>query len=205
MNRKYGLLLLVMVLLVIPARASINFSIVPITPTIHQGDNGDLFDVIMTSTASFSANSFSFEVSTVDTDVTFVSATISTTADPYIFAGNSLFGPNITSLTSLPQTLDASDLTADTLDITIPANTAFALGEVSFNIAGNATPGPFTVTFGNPNANFFSDEAADSIAVTGQQSQQFTIQAPVPEPSTLLPLSALVLGIGAALRRRSRR
>ncbi len=210
---KYALLLLAMAVTVIPAKADVTYSIVQVTGTLNPGDTGDLFDVIMTvsnGTTPFSANSFSFEVSTTDTDITFVDATTATTAATYLFAGNSFadtfLGGDIASPVVLPQTLDASDLTGDFSNMTINPGT-YGLGHVSFNIANNATPGPFTVTFGNAAANVLADSAIPPNTVSPALTpQQFTIQTPpMPEPSTLLPLSALMLAVGAVLRRRSRR
>jgi hypothetical protein len=166
-----------------PARASFNFSIVPITLNPTQGDVGDVFDVVLTNTGpAFQANSFTFEVSTTDGDITFTSADPLNTVDPYIFAGDSFVGSGALN-TGSGQTLDASDLTADFADITVPVG-AVALGEVFYEVAPAAALGPFTITFGVASANGLSDANFDTITPDSLNSQQFDIEQGVPEPAT---------------------
>src|SRR5689334_24995520 len=75
------------------------------------GDVGDTLDILLFNTgpSSVTVNSFNFEITVGSTAIVFTDATIATLAAPYIFAGHSLFGPDIA--TSGPgQILDASDL-----------------------------------------------------------------------------------------------
>jgi hypothetical protein len=68
-----------------------SFSIAPSTVSASAGDVGDAFDVLLTNNGSFdiSVAAFAFEVTVADTDVTLTGADFSTTAAPYIFAGDS--------------------------------------------------------------------------------------------------------------------
>src|SRR5689334_13095918 len=74
--------------------------------------SGNSFDLTLTNTgpASVTVGGFSIAISVSDSHVSFTSATTATSTAPYIFFGNSLFGPVIN--TSSGQTLSASDLFA---------------------------------------------------------------------------------------------
>ena len=87
-----GIWLILAAAAVMPAAsASVIYSIEPVTPVAQPGDVGDVFEVLLNNTGpSISVGAFTFGVTTTDTDITFVSADTSTTADPYIFAGYSL-------------------------------------------------------------------------------------------------------------------
>jgi hypothetical protein len=71
-----------------------------------------MFDVLLTNTGPSSQNiaAFNFELTTVDTNITFTDVTTSTTTAAYIFS-DSLFGPDITTFTSA-QSVEAGDLDA---------------------------------------------------------------------------------------------
>jgi hypothetical protein len=176
-----AMLLSVMLLLAIPARASFSFTIVQITPTLNAGDMNDLMEVqLVNAGPAFSADAFSFQISTSDPDITFGTATSLTTA-PYIFtADNANFNP---IGTGSGQTLSALDFTADGNNVTVPVGTV-GLGLVSFNIAAVPSAFSFTVDFTGPTAvNQLSDLAGDTFTPTTLASQDFTIQPfSVPEP-----------------------
>ena len=202
MNCKFFYFLFAIALTVIPARASLSFSIDQVSSTLTQGDIGDMIEVIMTNSASFNANSFTLEITSDNPGVTFTQVTTGT-SHPYVFAGNSLFGPDITS--SPGTTLDGGDATATPpfADITLAPST-YGMGLVFFNIDPGAATGPVTFSFGNAAVNVFSDAGGDTITPS-LNSLQLNIQAAaVPEPSALLPLAALALAAGFRLRRTGR-
>ena len=109
-------------------------------------------------------------------------ADFSTVAYPYIFAGDS-FDENY----SLP------------LNFT-------GLGDVLFDVADDATPGPFTVSFtgstGVANLNSLSDDAGDAISVDTFSGATGTVASPAPEPGTALLLGGALSILGLLRRKR---
>lgn len=194
MQKRLLLLLLTSAGLLAPvASASVIYSITPIQPVAAPGEVGDAFDVIVTNTgpSSISVGGFFFGISTTDPDVTFTSALISTTADPYIFAGDSFDNHlsiplNFTSGMSLK----ANDQTFDNAGITIGPGVSMALGEVFYNVSPSAVvPGFFTVAFvTNPGVNTLSTPAPTSnITIDVLQSQDIPINTPEPGALLLVP------------------
>jgi len=198
-------------LLCAPVRASAiestSYSIAPVTVAASAGDVGDAFDVLLTNNGSFdiSVAAFAFEVTVADTDVTLTGADFSTTAAPYIFAGDSFDQFNSFTLDtpggidSTAQTLEASDLTNDLAGILLAPGQSLALGEVLFNVANGATPGPFGLSFTGSSSvadsNSLSDPSANAIPVDNFYGGTIMIGS-VPEPGTALPLAgALLLSI----------
>src|SRR5205807_9645410 len=123
------------------------------------------------------------EILASSADVTFTDATTATVSQPYIFSGNSLFGPDI--VTSSPgQTLDASDFVATPLSsTTIAAGGIFGLGRIFFDVSPSATvPETVTVSFNAGNSSL-SDANGNSIAIDSFQSGTIDV---VPEPSAAI-------------------
>jgi hypothetical protein len=183
-------------------------SIQPAVVPAIAGDTGDSFDVVLTNSgpSSISVAAFSFEVSVTDPDITLTSADFST-ALPYIFAGDSFDATNGFPLnTTSGQTLDASDLTNDGAGITVAAGQSFGLGHVLFDVAPNANPGAFPLTFtGGAGANNLSDPNGNNIPIDAFTSAVIVITSPVaavPEPSYFLPLLA-GLAVLAYMRKRA--
>ncbi|HEY1760440.1 MAG TPA: PEP-CTERM sorting domain-containing protein [Bryobacteraceae bacterium] len=173
-----------------PAHASILFTIESVGATSPSTDNS--FEVDLTNTGGdVTIDAFSFGLMVGTTDITFTSATIDTTVNPYIFAGNSLFGPVI-STTSPGQTVLASDLWGGAGDgFTVGAGTSVGLGEVFFDVGPGASPGPDTVSFVSADDSL-SDIDGDPIPIDGESSGTITVAggtSTTPEPSTLLLLS----------------
>jgi hypothetical protein len=160
----------------------------------HPGDVNDVFNVYLTNVgaAPVDVEGFNFEINTTSTDITFEQATTGTTLFSYIFAGNSLFGPVIS--TSAPgQTLDASDNAATPNSFTaINPGASFGLGLVSFNVAPGAPNQVAPVTF-NMNSAFtsVSDQFGNLLPL-----QFASGNISVPEPATglllIVPLAALI-------------
>ena len=132
--------------------------------------------------------------------------TTSTTA-PYIFVGNSFFGPDITIYgdPNVPgQTIAASDLYATPGgSVSLASGASVGLGEVLFDVTSAASPGSFSVDFtgGNGVANSLSDDSGNNVTIDNLNSGSITA---VPEPSTLVVATGtLVLaGIGSFWARR---
>ncbi len=199
-------------ILSLPARADLLFSLEsPITAMA--GDVGDSFDVLLTNTGSSAVTvaDFSFGITTTDTDITFTGATTSTVTEPYIFAGDSFDDDNGFPFYTVPppigQTLEATDASNSGLGDAIGAGDTVAVGNIIFDVANGAAPGPAVVTFEafpttgllDPDFNYLSFTANDgSITVTSTSS--------VPEPATIFTTGAALafgcLGFAFAIRRR---
>ena len=154
-------------------------------------------DLTNTGPAAVSLAGFSFEIDVTDPHITFTSATIATVAT-YVFAGNSLFGPIIS--TSLPgQTLDVSDLWAGAGGATIAAGATVGLGHVSFDVSAGDVPGLATVALSPFPATSLSDPAGANVGVDTLTSGSITVT--VPEPSALM---LVLLGLSALAWTRKR-
>ena len=169
------------------------------------GSTGNQFDVTLTNTgpSAISVAGFNFSVSVVNPLIAFTGATTGTIA-PYIFAGQSLFGPDLTGPVSA-QSIAASDLFDTPLaGALISANSTVGLGRISFNVASGATPGVFAVTFAGFPGTSLSDPAGTDIAIGSLVSGTITIigTTPTPEPSTgsMLLVSLLVGLAGLSCR-----
>ncbi len=183
-----------------PAAAAINLALSPATATVAAGSDDDAFDVTLTNTgpSSIDVAAFAFEFSTSSSYIDFTGATTSTTAAPYIFAGSSLFGPNITA-SATGGTLEASDISILSSGVTVAAGSTVGLGHILFNVSSLAPASVVPVTF----------EAYPSTSLTGPTGNNITINAllsgdidiqpgtmpVVPEPSMIMIYS---VGIGLA-------
>lgn len=165
------------------------------TTTANAGTTGNAFDITLSNSgpSAITLGAFALEISVLpSTDVSFTSATTAT-SQPYVFAGDSLFGPNIDTLTG--QTLDASDVCSACLDA-IASGVTVGLAHVFFDVLPGAQPGLIAVSFGLPYTSL-SDLSGQLLDAT-LQSGTITINdngTSVPEPSTLalLALPAIVL------------
>ena len=187
-----------------PAHADLIVSLQPVTSTPKPGDIGDALEVVLSNSgASVNLNSFFFDVSTTDTDITFTDATAATVINSYIFAANSTFGPDIVNPGFTPgQEISASDIASAPDFTTLGTGGVVSLGEVFYNVAPNAVVQPFAVTF-NQAGTSLSDDLGNNIPIDQFQSATLDISA-VPEPSSILLLltgTAFVLGL--ARRKRS--
>jgi hypothetical protein len=163
--------------------------------TAKPGDVNDLFNVYITNlgAAAVDVESFNFEINTTSTDITFEQATTATTLYPYIFAGNSLFGPVI-SFSSPGQTLDAADTTANSGFTTVNPGASFGLGLISFDVAPGAPNQVAPVNFNtSPAATSISDPAGHPLTLDFA-SGNITVTA-VPEPATGLLLFVPLAGL----------
>jgi hypothetical protein len=152
------------------------------------GEVNDVLNVYITNlgAAPLDVAEFAFEIDTTSPDITFEQATTATTLYPYVFAGNSLFGPVI-STSSPGQKLDASDIAATPTSFTVVnPGASFGLGEIFFNVA------PWAANQLAP-VNFNTSSAFTSVSDQNGNLQPLdfaagSINVVAPEPSTWILL-----------------
>jgi hypothetical protein len=182
------------------ARAAVILSVQPATAAA--GSSGNAFDVDLTNSgpASLTVGSFSFGIVTANFNISFTDANTSTT-DPYIFAGHSLFGPDLSGPTS-GQSLSASDLYAiPGSGFTLGAGRTVGLGHVLFDVSPSSTAGTFPVSLDVFPVTILSDPSGNSISIASLVPGEITITGgmAVPEPSSLLLFltgAMLIAGLG---------
>lgn len=169
--------------------ARADFLIAVSSATAAIGSSGNTLEVELTNTGASAVTfgGFAFGISTLSLDITFTAAITATTAT-YIFATDSLFGPDIATNTGLSLTAaDASALGSDS----VAAGTTVGLGRVSFDVASGATLGPVTVTLAGFPTTSLSDGLGNNLAFTSSNGT-ILVTSPsvgVSEPSTLLLIS----------------
>ena len=179
-----------------PVRAGLILSVQNVSDS--SPSTGDQLEVyLMNSGAPVTVDAFTFGLSMTDPNYTFTSVTTSTTPDIYIFAGNSVFGPTISTTATVDSAI-ASDLWGGAGNgFTVGTGVTVGLGEVSFDIAPNAAPA--TVSF-VANQTSLSDINGSPFSIDSENSGTIAI---VPEPSSVALFgSALILLV---LRRRKHR
>jgi hypothetical protein len=189
--------------LAVPARADLVVTVQSVA--VDAGSTNDALDVTLTNTGTGSVDigGFSFGLST-SLPITFTSATISTTLAPYIFAGDSLFGPIISTV---PPPSGQSLMASDNYDIalsgiTLASGATVGLGHVIFDaglgiypVAVNLMDFPFTS---------LSDLSGADVPITRLVNGTISLRGnSVPEPSTLA-LTVLGVALVAGLSRSRR-
>ncbi len=169
-----------------PCRAGFVIDIVPVNSTVTAGSTNNFFEIRLRNTggntpASNNVAAFSFDLTTSNPGINFTLAPTSTAA-AYIFP-NSGFGPTISSTTGQQLTGSDIDGSSGSPGVTV-GTTPVGLAEVFFDVASNATPGTYNITFdpvgttltdGNSGLNY------TSVTINGGT---ITIQS-VPEPGTI--------------------
>jgi hypothetical protein len=166
--------------------AGITISLTPASATA--GSTGNSFEVDLTNSGSSSVTvgGFSFELSIANPNISLTSANTATTAI-YVFSGDSLFGPNI-STSSPGQIMDASDIDSILMTgTTINPGSTFGLGRVFFDVSANATPSVTPVNISTfPNTSL-SDSLGNNLPIDVLSAGRITIAGTtVPEPSSFL-------------------
>jgi len=174
-----------------PAGASLIVTVGNVSSVSPSSSNTLEVNLINTGPASLSLGGFSFELAVADPDITFTSATIDTVAG-YVFAGNSLLGPVI-STSAAGQTLDASDFWSGAGGAVVAAGATVGLGHVFFDVLAGDSPGLVPITL-SP-ATSLSDPEGGNIIIETLRNGSITIAgSPVPEPPALtLALLGLVV------------
>ena len=172
-----------------PARANLLFSVQSVSA--NPGDVNDLLQVNVTNAGpgAVDLGAYSFTIQTSSSDITFEQATTATSF-PYVFAGNSLFGP-VTSTSGPGQSLSASDFPANSNATVIGAGVTFGLSEVSFDVAPGAPAEILPIEF-NTSSTSASDSNLAAIPLNFSNGE-ITIGSATPLPATL-PLFATGLG-----------
>ena len=172
---------------------------------VNPGTANDVLDVTLLNTGNSAVTvlAFSFGLSVNSPDITFSEATIST-GTPYIFAGHSLFGPDIGSAAG--QSLTASDL----FDIAgsgavVGAGGSVGLGQVLFDVAANAASGVFAVSLSAPETSL-ADPTTANLPIQSLVDGQISIaaQPSVPEPSAVFGITISLAALAMRLRRTRR-
>jgi hypothetical protein len=189
----------------VPARAGLLEISIESPINVNAGTSSDGFDVLLTNLSgpAVSLAGFTFEISVPSTDIQLSEANTGTLLDPYIFNGNSLFGPNITVPPNTGQDLRASDLySAIGSGITLGAGATVGLGHILFDVSATAHSETVPVTFAASPATSLSDDLANNVPINTLTNGQIDITGTVPEPSyrLLLLTAGAFLFFGRTLR-----
>jgi hypothetical protein len=171
---------------------------------VNAGTSGNGFDVLLTNLSgpAVSLAGLTFEISVPSTDIQLSEVNTATLLDPYIFSGNSLFGPNIT-VSNTGQDLSASDLySVIGSGITLGAGATVGLGHILFDVSATAHSETVPVTFTAFPATSLSDDLSNNVPINTLTNGQIDIIGTVPEPSYLLLLltAGAFLLVGRTLR-----
>jgi len=197
--------LTVLTTLSLPARADILLSLEsPITA--QPNTTGDAFDVLLTNTGPSVANiaSFSFGITTSDTDITFTDANTLTVANSYIFAGDSFDVINGFGLATASgaQTLEASDASNSGLGANLASGATVGIGHVLFDVAAGAKLGSAPLTFEVFPTTSLSDSNGANVGFTATPGTINVATTAVPEPSTIGLLFCALTACAFVARRR---
>ncbi len=157
-----------------------------------------------TGAAPVIIGAFTFGLTTTDADLSFTDA-ITATDDPYLFAGNSTFGPDIITSLAPAQSLTASDVALSMFNIpatgvTLAPGGIAGLGEVLFAVSPFASSSPAAILL-DPAATSLSDDTGNPINIDSLNPGTIAIGS-VPEPSTLVLLVAALTFLKIRLRNR---
>jgi len=186
----------------LPARA--NLIVAAGASVANPGSTLNSFDVTLTNTGPSAATigAFSFGLLLSNPDITFTGANTST-VKPYIFLGDSLFGPLIS--TTVGSTLVASDVELSGLGVTVGPGATVGLGHVLFSVAPSAAPGQFETALSPFPTTSLADPSANDVPVQSFIAGSIQIgpaSAAVSEPSYACVFFAL-LCVSAALREKN--
>jgi hypothetical protein len=164
--------------------------------TVAAGSTGDSLDVTLQNTgpSAVTIGGFFFEIIATSSAIDFTSAT--TNVASYIFSGDSLFGPTISTKTG--QLLDASDLSLSGSGTTVASNSTVGLGHVFFDASSSAS-GSIAVSFTPFPATSLFDEFGNNVSITTLKDGTISIPGTAtPAPSTLV-MSSILFGMFGAV------
>lgn len=170
--------------------------------SVSAGSAGNGFDVLLTNTSgpAVDIGVFTFELAVSSPDVTFTDATTASVASPYIFAGNSLIGPDIVG-SNTGQDLTAFDLYGVTgANITLGSGATVSLGHVLFDVSSGAPSETVDLSFVAAGTSLSLANCCAGIPIDALNGGQLVITgavSAVPEPSALSLLAIMVAVIGA--------
>ena len=193
--------MLALLLAPVSARADLLLSVDSVVALA--GSSGNSLDVELTNTGSpVTIGGFSFGVVTPGSDISFTDANTST-ALTYIFAGNSLFGPDLTGPVA-GQSLSTSDVFATPGGgTTLGTGATVSLANLLFDVSAGASAGVFPVAFEPFPVTSLSDASGNNLDISTLSAGSITIEpTAVPEPSTLALLAGFLI-LTCAARRRS--
>ncbi|HEV3078921.1 MAG TPA: hypothetical protein VGY66_04055 [Gemmataceae bacterium] len=177
------------------------------TVAANAGSSNNTLEIALQNTGVAPVNiaGFSFGVSTMGTDITFTLADVNTVVLPYIFAGHSLFGPNIS--TSPPgHSLTASDVDSNPSGTDVGPASTVGLGRLLFDVAPGAAAGPHTVAITPFPTTSLTDSNGINVPITTLVDGTIIVTAGpqlVPEPASLTSAGvALAAGAWLFVRRR---
>jgi hypothetical protein len=132
-----------------PARAQMIMGIT--TNSFTPGSSTNSLDVTLTNTGTSptAIAGFSFEITAASNNVTFKDVTVNTVSVANIFAGNSLFGPEIKlNVSNNGQTISGADNFATPYGgTTLAAHQTLGLGNVLFALSPSTPLAPINITF----------------------------------------------------------
>ena len=163
-TKKFSMMGLVLGTLLAQSACSAGITLSAGSVTAAPGSTLDTLEVDLTNTgpSASTIGGFSFELSVATPTISFTGVTTSTTMT-YIFSGNSLFGPILTGPVS-GQTISAADIASTPLTgTTIASGATVGLGQVTFNVAANASGGQFVVNI----ATFPNTSLSDALGNNG--------------------------------------
>ncbi len=187
----------------VPARAAALILSIQSPVFANAGSSGNSFDVLLTNTSAslVSIGAFAFELSTASSDVIFTDATTGTLSAPYVFSGNSLFGPDIATAAG-GQDLSASDAYAIAgAGATLSAGATVAIGHILFDVLASAPSETVLTSFTAFPATSLSDELGNDISIDSLAGGEIVIggATPVTEPS---PLALMLIAVPLMWARR---
>ena len=173
------------------------------------GSSSNSLDVLLANTGTTDASiaGFSFEITAAGTDVTFINVTTSTISDAYFFAGNSLYGPDITfGLSTDGHTISANDnYKIPNADVTLAAGQTLGLGHVNFALSSSAPVSPISITFTDAPTTGVNDSAGHPENFVLPVDAHIVVSpgpTSVPEPSTIVSLGIGMIGLIVAMKAR---
>lgn len=210
-----GLLLLAVAsILTLPARADL-LEVSMQTTTVSPGSTGNSFDLLLKNISAndVTVGGFSIGLSTANPNFTFTEAD-SSTSTPYLFEGNSFFGPAI----GFPVTAQwwmLSDLALNPgTGRKLAPGEAVGLGRVHFDVSPAEAGGAYWVSLDASPFTSFSDELGTDITDQVTLPSDLGQIIATPEPGSVVLLCTLLCAAGfgparkrygAALRDRLRR